>query len=123
FKEKFNAFSPVGIKCVDFRTVENNPNYANGIESCTYEISGIAQFDPNIILSEKTIETEDLRGRKVDIRPRIYAAEYRNGRLLCTLGCGNSNLRPDLFAKYLCARFGGKAEKIFKLASHGKGVF
>ncbi len=123
FAERFNAFSPDGVKCLGFIAAENNPVYANSIEKCAYAATGLNPFDEGEILNETTLETVDLRGRTVDIRPRIYALRWRDGRLEFTLGCGNGNLRPDLFCSYLGDRFGGRATDILKTASYGKGVF
>lgn len=123
FKAVFNEFSPNGIKCESFCTVDKNPNFANSIQSCDYTFSGAHAFNADLVLNEKSIIITDLRGREIDIRPRIYALQCENGRISCTLGCGNDNLRPDLFAGFVCSRFGGNAENILKLAAHGKGVF
>lgn len=123
FKEAFNAFSPKGIKCADFRITDLNPNYANSIDRCDYAIYGITPSDPQIILGEESIVITDTRGREIDVRPRIYALRFADDRLECTLGCGGNNLRPDLFARFAATRFGGKADKTVKLAAHGNGVF
>ena len=64
-----------------------------------------------------------MRGRRVDIRPRIYSLEFNNGGLNFTLGCGENNLRPDLFCKILAEKYGGNAVNITKVASNGKYTF
>ena len=117
FMEAFNSRSPDGVKVTTWAYVKENPNYANCIVKCTYTAEGIQPFDIDNFLSEKSIVITDLRGREVDIRPRIYAVERRGNRLLFTLGCGENNLRPDLFCSYLEKRFGGHAEDIIKTAS------
>lgn len=119
----FNAFSPSGIKCLGAKYSQNNPNYANSVTACSYIAEGVAHFDADLVLGEKNIEVCDLRGRNLDIRPRIYAVEWQDDKLLFTLGAGQNNLRADLFCNYLCGRFGGRAEKIIKVASVGEGVF
>lgn len=119
----FNAHSPAGVRCLGFREVEKNPNYANGIEKCAYSATGIPPFDIEKLLSEQSIIITDLRGRETDIRPRIYAVEREGDALNFTLGSGDKNLRPDLFASYLNSRFGGKATDIIKTVAYGKGVF
>lgn len=123
FSAVFNSFSPSGVKCVGWRRADENPNYANSIFKCDYLASGLADFDEREILQEESIVICDLRGREIDIRPRIYAVERKNDGLLFTLGCADNNLRPDLFAQYLGERFGGKATDIVKLVAYGKGVF
>ena len=119
----FNEFSPLGIKCLDAKFFEKNPNYANSVTSCRYEAEGIAPFEPNLILGLEHIEITDLRGRLVDIRPRIYAVEWQGDLLSFTLGAGENNLRADLFCTYLTDKFGGRAQKILKTDSFGEGVF
>jgi radical SAM-linked protein len=123
FKELFNAFSPAGIKCQDYKIVDKNQNYANCIDKCRYEVSGILPFDENIILNEESIIICDTRGRQVDIRPRIYLIERGENTLSFVLGCGENNLRPDLFCDYLQQKFGGKAEGLIKTQSYGENVF
>lgn len=123
FMQLFNAYSPGGVRCVGFREVTQNPNYANAIDKCAYSARGIAPFDIDGLLSENSIVITDLRGRETEIRPRIYAVERDGDVLKFTLGNGVNNLRPDLFTAYLCSRYGGKATDIIKTASFGKGVF
>lgn len=123
FKELFNANSPVGIKCLEFREVKENPNYAFTIESCTYSAKGFNPFDIEEFLSRKEIKITDKRGREIDIRPRIYAIEFKNDGLLFTLGCGENNLRADLFCEVIESIYGGKASDITKISSNGKFTF
>ena len=123
FMALFNAHSPAGIKCLDCRRVDKNPNYANCIASCSYKTTGLAPFDPQDILAREHIEICDLRQRHVDIRPRIYAVEWQGDVLSFTLGAGENNLRADLFCTYLTEKFGGRAQKILKADSFGEGVF
>lgn len=122
FKEAFNANSPRGVKCLDFKVCDENPNYAFTIESCTYSLEGIS-FDTAEFLSRKQFIITDKRGREVDIMPRIYKLESDGDRLLFTLGCGQNNLRPDLFGEVLESVYGGKAKDIIKISSHGKFVW
>ncbi len=123
FLNTFNEFSPKGIKCAGYKIVGENPNYAAAICRCEYVARGISPFEPSEILGEKEITITDLRGRTVDIRPRIYALEYEKDTTRFTLGCGTENLRPDLFAAFLCKRFGGACRDILKIAAYGEGVF
>jgi radical SAM-linked protein len=123
FEEQFNKFSPSGIKCLGFKQVDKNQNYANEITKCRYEVKGIAPFDVNLILNEERIDICDLRGRAVDIRPRIYLIEWIGDTLSFVLGCGENNLRPDLFTSFLQERFGGNAEGLIKTASYGNDIY
>ena len=55
-----------------------------------------------------------MRGRTVDIRPRIYGIEWHGDKLVFTLCCGEKNLRPDLMCSYLKELYGGEAQGHFK---------
>lgn len=123
FKEAFNALSPHGVKCSGFREVSANPNYAESIKSCAYTARGIGPFDPQEILQQKSIVICDLRGRQTDIRERIYSLACADGEISFTLGCGQKNLRPDLFCAYLQGLYGGAAREIIKVRSIGDGTF
>lgn len=123
FKQLFNANSPVGVKCLDFKVTDENPNFANTIECCTYTAQGIPPFDTEEYMSRKSIIITDKRGRTVDIVPRILSLEQQNGVLTFTLGCGQNNLRPDLFTEILQGEFGGQAFGLIKTHSHGKYTF
>ncbi len=123
FASAFNACSPRGIKCIGWRKTDTNANYANTITRCSYFADFTADFAPEEILGETSIVVTDLRGRRTDIRPRIYSIERDGDRLTFTLGSGDFNLRPDLFAKYLCGRYGGSAGVITKTESFGENVF
>ena len=122
FKERFNANSPKGVKCLGFKFTDENPNYAYGITACTYSLEGIT-LDTAEFMSRKRLIITDKRGREVDIMPRISALGYEGERLIFTLGCGQNNLRPDLFAEVLESIYGGKARDITKIASHGELIF
>ena len=87
FAGEFNAHSPAGIKCLKWAHVKDNQNYANCIIKCTYSAEGIPPFDIAALLARDSIEITDMRGRKVDIRPRIYAVERKGDELVFTLGC------------------------------------
>ncbi|MGN0813683.1 MAG: TIGR03936 family radical SAM-associated protein [Candidatus Coproplasma sp.] len=121
FKQLFNSHSPDGVKCESYAIVGKNQNYADCISRCEYVAEGIAPFDAEEILGEESIVITDLRGRQIDIRPRIYALEWQNGQLKAVLGCGSDNLRPDLFCSYLVSRFGGEVRDIIKTASFVDG--
>lgn len=123
FKEAFNACAPGGVRCLDFKVTADNPNFAESIKACRYEAEGIKDFDVDGILSKESIIITDMRGRTVDIRPRICSVERRDGKLVFTLYCGEKNLRPDLFCEYLSSLYGGEAAYILKTDSFGGTVF
>lgn len=123
FKEAFNACSPGGIRCLDYKSVKENPNFAESIKACRYEAIGLSPFDERKILEQKSIVITDLRGRSVDIRPRICSIEHLGDKLIFTLCCGEKNLRPDLFCSYISQTCGGCAADILKTDSFGDNLF
>lgn len=123
FISEFNSHSPDGVKCLAAKITDINPNFAESITACSYETEGINAFDPGLVLEREKIIITDLRGRTVDIRPRICAVEWQNKKLRFTLHCGENNLRPDLFCNFLSDAFGGEAAYILKTGSFGDGVF
>lgn len=123
FKTVFNAHSPKGVKCVDFRVSDKAGDYANSIVQCTYSVLGFSAFDVGEILGAEQIVITDLRNRTVDIRPRIFDLHFEGETLFFTLGCGENNLRPDLFCTFLESRYNGKARSLIKIASHGENTF
>lgn len=123
FKAAFNANSPKGVKCTAYKIVDVNPNYAYTIQSCGYEVEGINVFDPQEFFSRDKIIIIDRRGREVDIRQRVYEITVENGKTRFTLGCGENNLRPDLFCEYLEQTFGGRAQGLIKINANGDYTF
>ncbi len=123
FMQAFNDNSPKGIKCLKWQYTATNPNFANSITACSYRFEGISPFNIAELMDETSIVITDLRGRQVDIRPRIYAIERSGDEIFCTLGCGENNLRCDLFCDFLAERYGGNAKNIIKIQSLGEGVF
>lgn len=123
FKQAFNSHSPAGIKCIDCKITENNPNYAQAIQACRYEAEGDYNFDVRKVTAQKSIVITDKRGRETDIRPRILSLRKNGGRLKFTLTCGEKTLRPDLFCEWLESRFGTITRDIVKVESIGEGTF
>ena len=123
FAQLFNRFSPEGVKCLAWKNTEQNPNFAESIKACRYEAIGLAPFDEREILEQKSIIITDLRGRSVDIRPRICSIEHLGDKLIFTLCCGEKNLRPDLFCSYISQTYGGCAADILKTDSFGDNLF
>lgn len=123
FVSAFNACAPNGIACLAARTQKDNPNFAESIKSCRYEATGIAPFDASDLLAKSTLVITDLRGRTVDIRPRILEVSREGEKLCFTLGCGENNLRPDLFCSVMADIYGGQAQDIVKTDSYGDNLF
>lgn len=118
----YNGFSPKGIKCLAFKTVDKNPDFANAVESCAYFARGVA-VDCDDLLSRREIVICDLRGRTVDIRPRIISVGKEENGASFRLKSGAENLRADLFCSYLDKTYGGKCAEIIKVAAFGNPVF
>ena len=122
FVSAFNANSPKGIKCTASKIFDFNPNYAYTIQSCGYAVEGL-NVDPQKFLSRKSVIITDRRGREVDIRERVYSLTVEDGKTLFTLGCGEKNLRPDLFCEFLESEYGGKARGLIKINANGDYTF
>ncbi|MDE7453830.1 MAG: TIGR03936 family radical SAM-associated protein [Clostridia bacterium] len=122
FLSAFNANSPKGVKCTAYKVLDFNPNYANTIKSCGYTVEGLT-VDPQKFLNRESVIITDKRGREVDIRKRVYSLEADGNKTLFTLGCGENNLRPDLFCEFLETGFGGKARGLIKLTANGDYTF
>ena len=122
-EREFNARSPAGIKCLACRRTEKNPNFAECIKACRYEAEGMPDFDTAEFMGRDSLEVTDLRGRTVDIMPRILGLSHENGRLCFTLRCGENNLRPDLFCSVICGIYGGEIKDIIKTDSFGDNIF
>jgi radical SAM-linked protein len=120
FAERFNEFSPKGIKCVSAVFVEKNPNIAGIITSAEYEITGINYFNENEILDKESIIITDKRGKIKDIRDKIIDIKQKDGILYAKLKFGNDNLRADLFAEMLLNIYGGKIIGIIKTKAFAK---
>ncbi|MGN0819414.1 MAG: TIGR03936 family radical SAM-associated protein [Christensenellaceae bacterium] len=109
FREKFNAYSPKGIKCIKAFGVTKKHKIAGLIDSAKYsftfknEISGAEK-----ILENESIELVDKRGKTIDIRPLIFGVKADKNVLYANLAFGNTMLRADIFAEYLNSLFGEK---------------
>lgn len=123
FLSAFNENSPKGVKCTAYKIFGFNPNYAYTVQSCGYAVEGINKFNPEDFFSRDKIIICDKRGREVDIRRRVYELAVEGNKVLFTLGCGENNLRPDLFCEYLETQYGGKARGLIKINANGDYVF
>ncbi len=112
FKEKFNQFSPKGIKCVESAVVQSNPNVAGCITSCEYKITNIGKIDIKSVLDSQEFYIIDKNEKRVNVRSRILSARLEGKDVYCVLKTGNENLRPDYFAKSLNPNFMGEIIKI-----------
>ncbi len=103
FKEKFNAFSPRGIKCVDCKVIDKKVNVADLIDGALYKISGIEPFDTEEFLSVKERIITDKRGKQINIPDRVKMLKFEGNELIALLNFGRNNLRIDDFLKALNA--------------------
>ena len=122
FGHIFNTFSPKGVKCTAYKTVAENPNFAYAIEACRYFARGLT-CDAQEILAREKITVTDLKGREIDLRPRLTELTCADGGVYFTGKCGENNLRADLFCDFLSGECGKRAEEIIKVAAYGNPVF
>ena len=125
FLERFNLFAPQGVACLSAKTAAENPNFAGSIIAAEYEIEGLANFDKQQILSQKSIIITDLKQKQQEIRHKVLNIDFLKGKVICQLKSGQENLRADLFARYLKEEFGGGEINILKTKAFtlGGGLF
>ena len=73
FKERFNAYSPKGIKCEEAYNAEGKVNVASDIISAVYEIEGFDYFNVNEILNLTEIYITDKNGNEKEVRNKIIS--------------------------------------------------
>ena len=103
FKEKFNQFSPRGIKCEKAIWVGKKVNVADLIDGALYRISGTKPFDTEQFLSVKERVITDKRGKQINLPDRIKKLYYDGNDLIALLNFGRNNLRIDDFLKAINA--------------------
>lgn len=109
FRERFNAASPAGIRCLAAYGTDRRINLAAEIAAAEYSIRGV-DFPPSAVLDEEKFFVGGRNG-EIDVRDRIYALERAaDGGMRAVLAFGNRTLRPVDFGKALAARFGGEPE-------------
>ena len=114
FKQKFNEFSPKGIKCIEAYSVEKNPNFASIITRAKYFIEGLPTIDCKKVLEMETFTVQDKKGEEKDVREKIYSFSERDGGYEVILAGGNNALRPDAFVKTLMSIYGEAEVEITK---------
>lgn len=118
FKDLFNAYSPLGIKCVNYAYCDKKLAVANA-ESFTYEIFGINFFEVNEFLNRESLILTDKRGRTGDVLHKIIDLYFENDKLIATLKAGKETLRPDDLSEKLVELFGGRVQNIIKIKANG----
>ncbi len=111
FKDKFNAVSQKGLKCVGAWYTPKKIGVASDIVKAKYLIKGINSFDEKEILSSDEFIILDKNGNEKNVRNLIYEIEITDDGVVCVLGFGNG-LRVEKFAEKLTSRYGGEAEII-----------
>ncbi len=114
FKEKFNKFSPKGIRCEAVYETEKKVNIASDIIYADYEIEGINEFDTQEVLDKEEFFVTDKRGIEKQVRDKIISLKFDKNRLIARLKFGNETLRPDYLAKKLQELYGGEHVNIIK---------
>jgi radical SAM-linked protein len=119
FKEKFNKFSPKGIKCITAFEVTKKHKIAGLINGAKYAFEGMKPFDVNEILSKDEIFVE-IKGEMKEVRKKIFNLEFDGETLIAQLAFGNNVLRADIFSDFLEQNF-SKPTKVIKLESYIDG--
>ena len=114
FKEKFNACSPKGIKCVRAFDTAKKAKVAADITSATYQIKGIPYFDVNEILNCETFMVVDKKGEEKNVKDKILSLNFDGDTLIAKLKFGNDTLRPDYLSATLVSMYGGEHIDIIK---------
>ena len=121
FLEKFNKFSPKGIKCEEAHNTTKKVNIACDIVDATYYIDGINPFDVNEILNLKELKIIDKKGNEREVRDKIISLKFDKNTLIARLKFGNDTLRPDYLAVKLKELYGANHINILKKSVRFKG--
>ncbi len=121
FKEKFNAYSPKGIKCEEVFETDKKVGVASDIVFADYEITGLNYFDVNEVMTKKQFFVIDKKGTEKEVRDKIISLKFDKNKLIARLKFGNDTLRPDYLAIKLCEIYGGEHIDIFKKSVGFKG--
>lgn len=121
FKEKFNKYSPKGIKCEEVYETDKKVGVASDIIYADYEITGLEFFDVNEILSKSQFYIIDKKGTEKEVRDKIISLKFDKNKLIARLKFGNDTLRPDYLAVKLQEIYGGEHIDILKKSVGFKG--
>ncbi len=114
FLERFNNFSPKGIKCEEVFVTDKKVGVASDIISATYEITGFKPFDVDEVLSKKEFFIVDKKGNEKEVRDKILSLNFVENRLIARLSFGNNVLRPDYLVSALLKVYEGENIDIIK---------
>ena len=121
FKEKFNKYSPKGIKCEEVFETDKKVGVASDIVYADYEISGLEIFDINEVLDSSEFFITDKKGVEKEVRDKIISLKFDKNKLIARLKFGNDTLRPDYLAVKLQELYGGEHIDIYKKSVGFKG--
>ncbi len=99
FMEKFNEFSPKGIKCLACKYIDKKVNVADLIDGALYKISGVTNFDINTFFAVKEKIMVDKKGKEYNLYDRIKSIKWEQNQLIALLNFGRNNLRIEDFLK------------------------
>lgn len=114
FLEKFNAFSPKGIKCREVWQTDKKVKVASHIETATYHIKGLNFFNVDDVLNKNEFFVIDKNGNEKEVRDKIVSLYFDGDMLIAKLKFGNETLRPDYLAQKLVELYGGEHVDILK---------
>ena len=121
FKEKFNAFSPKGIKCEEVFETDKKVGVASDIIYADYEITGLNVFDVNEVINLKEFFITDKKGIEKEVRDKIISLKFDKNTLIARLKFGNDTLRPDYLVQKLQSIYGGEHIDVLKKSVGFKG--
>ncbi len=114
FLERFNKYSPKGIKCEEVFETDKKVGVASDIIYADYEITGLNYFDVEEVLLKKQFFVIDKKGTEKEVRDKIISLKFDKNKLIARLKFGNDTLRPDYLAIKLREIYGGEHIDIFK---------
>ena len=111
--QKFNEFSPSGLKCVGAWKTQGKVGIASDIVKAEYLVKGINHFDVDEFLKRDEFIILKKDGTEKNVRDLIYSVEWVGEDLKCVIGFGNG-LRIEKFTENLIAEYGGGEIEVVK---------
>lgn len=99
FMQKFNEFSPKGIKCIACKEIDKKVNVADLIDGALYEIQLVKDFNLQEFNSKTEMVIVDKRGKEFNLYDRVKSVSVVDNRLIALLNFGRNNLRVEDFLK------------------------
>ena len=97
--QKFNDFSPKGIKCILCKEIDKKVNVADLIDGALYEIQLVKDFDLQDFNSKTEMLVVDKRGKEFNLYDRVKSVTMVDNRLIALLNFGRNNLRVEDFLR------------------------